>query len=83
MGCTEQKFLTMLYQLGMLVRNKLRNIFRRNVRGMSSKVLVEVLTHAAPQYEVKVNQSHHRPKDSRGFQEVKVLRLCDNDPEWW
>jgi len=46
-------------------------------------VLVEVLTHAAPQYEVKVNQSHHRPKDSRGFQEVKVLRLCDNDPEWW
>jgi len=27
---------------------------------------------------VKVNQSHYRPEVPRGFQEVKVPRLCDN-----
>ena len=31
----------------------------------------------------KVNQSHYRPEVSRGFQEVKVPRVCDNGPEWW
>ena len=31
----------------------------------------------------KVNQSHYRPEVPRGFQEVKVPRLRDNDPEWW
>ena len=31
----------------------------------------------------KVNTSHHRPEVSRGFQEVKVPRLRDNDPGWW
>jgi len=30
-----------------------------------------------------VNQSHYRPKVPRGFQEVKVPRLHDSDPEWW
>ena len=30
----------------------------------------------------KVNQSHYRPEMSREFQEVKVLRLRDNGPEW-
>jgi len=29
---------------------------------------------------VKVNQSHYRPEVSRGFQEVKILRLHDNGP---
>ena len=28
------------------------------------------------------NQSHYRPEVPRGFQEVKVPRLRDNDPEW-
>ena len=73
----------MLYQLEGLVRNKLRNIFLRNVRGVSSKVLAENLTHAAPQYEVMVNQSHYRPEVSRGFQEFKVHRLRDNGSELW
>jgi len=31
----------------------------------------------------KMYQSHYRPEVSRGFQEVKVPRLRDNDPEWW
>ena len=31
----------------------------------------------------KVNQSHYRPEVPRGFQEVKVPRLCDNGPEYW
>ena len=33
--------------------------------------------------KVKVNQSHYRSKVPRGFQEVTVPRLRDNDPEWW
>jgi len=32
---------------------------------------------------IKVNQCHYRPEVPRGFQEVKVPRLCDNDPGWW
>jgi hypothetical protein len=28
----------------------------------------------------KVNQSHYRPEVPRGFQEVKVPRLCDSGP---
>jgi len=32
---------------------------------------------------VQVKKSHYRPEVSRGFQEVKVPRLCDNGPEWW
>jgi len=32
---------------------------------------------------VKVNQSHYRPEVPRVFQEVKVARLRDSDPEWW
>ena len=31
----------------------------------------------------QVNQSHYRPEVPRGFQEVKVPRLRDNDPGWW
>jgi len=31
----------------------------------------------------KVNQSHYRSEVPRGFQEVKVPRLCDNGPGWW
>jgi len=30
-----------------------------------------------------VNQSHYRPEESRGFQEVKIPRLGDNGPGWW
>jgi len=30
----------------------------------------------------KVNQSHYRPEVPRGFQEVKVPRICNNGPEW-
>jgi hypothetical protein len=30
----------------------------------------------------KVNQSHYIPEVPRGFQEVKVPRLRDNDPGW-
>ena len=33
--------------------------------------------------KVKVNQSHYRPEVPRGFQEVKVPRLHDNDTGWW
>jgi len=73
----------MLYQLERFVRNKLRSIFRRNVRGMLLKVLAESLTHAAPQYEVKVNQSYYRTQVIRGFQEVKVPTLRDSDTGWW
>jgi len=29
------------------------------------------------------NQPHYRPEMPRGFQEVKVPRLHDNDPGWW
>ena len=28
--------------------------------------------------KIKVNQSHYRPEVPRGFQEVKVPRLCDS-----
>jgi len=31
-------------------------------------------------WATKVNQSHYRPEVPRGFQEVKVPRLRDNDP---
>jgi len=31
----------------------------------------------------KVTQSHYSAEVPRGFQEVKVPRLCDNGPEWW
>jgi len=34
-------------------------------------------------YIVKVNQPHYRPEVPRGFQEVKVPKLCDNGPGWW
>ena len=30
-----------------------------------------------------VNQSHYRPRATRGFHEVKGHRLRDSDPEWW
>ena len=29
------------------------------------------------------NQSHYRPEVPRGFQEVKVPRVCYNGPGWW
>ena len=32
---------------------------------------------------VKKTQSHYRPELPRGFQEVKVPRLCNNGPGWW
>ena len=32
---------------------------------------------------IEVNQSHYRHEVPRGFKEVKVPRLRDNDPEWW
>jgi len=31
----------------------------------------------------KANQSHYRLEVPRGFQEVKVPRLRDNDRGWW
>jgi len=31
----------------------------------------------------KANQSHYRPEAPKGFQEIKVPRLCDNGPVWW
>jgi len=30
-----------------------------------------------------VKQSRYRPEVPRGFQEVKVPKLSDNDPGWW
>ena len=30
-----------------------------------------------------INQSHYRPEEPRGFQELKVPRLRDNDTGWW
>jgi len=33
--------------------------------------------------KVKLNRSHYRPEVPRGFQEIKVPRLRDNDPGWW
>jgi len=33
------------------------------------------------QHYIKVNQSHYRPEVPRGYQEVKVPRLRNNDPE--
>jgi len=32
---------------------------------------------------IKVKQSHYRPDLPRGFQEVKVPRLCSNGTGWW
>jgi len=37
----------------------------------------------ASYYGKKVKQSSYRPVEPRGFQEVKVPRLCDSGPEWW
>ena len=34
-------------------------------------------------WNIKVHQSHYRPEVPRGFQEVKVPRLCDKGPGWW
>jgi hypothetical protein len=31
----------------------------------------------------KLNQSHYRPEEARGFHEVKIPRLSDNGPGWW
>jgi len=32
---------------------------------------------------VKVNQSHYRPEEPRGFQKVKVPRYHDNGTGYW
>jgi len=41
-------------------------------------IISHVIVHSG-----KVNQSHYRPEVPRGFQEVKVSRLCDNGPGCW
>ena len=49
-------------------------------------VFVFVLeTEICPQWGryVKVKQSHYSPEVPRGFEEVKVPRLRNNDPGWW
>jgi len=33
--------------------------------------------------QFKVNHSHYGSEVPRGFQEVKIPRLCDNGTGWW
>jgi len=53
------------------VRNKLHNIFRRNMRGMLRKVLAEGLTHAAPQYELRLIRHITGPRCQEGSRKLR------------
>ena len=50
------------------------------VKRQQHRTMYIFLTNIIMDLVKKVNQSHYRPEVPRGFQEVKVPRLCDSGP---